>query len=298
MRASVGRGSGGGGLITKFALSPLRVSAEDRALSAGPVLYEFWFDGNGKITWDNGTFEQPAANAFSLVQVEDCPGATSVCIKDCYVHRLEEAEPEVHAKYRHNSGEIRRALVDPHQAAAVAVAFAGWIRKHAPQGFRWHVSGDIFSDQYAQFIAGVCLAAPGVPFWIYTRSFQYLQPILNIPNLVVNLSADADNYNAAKALHKAHGLRICYMTVDGALPDTDSLARDDLPAGSVIFPSHQLRGRDLPEPTDAPWWRGLSLEQRKMVCPPDFFGQSETMRCGPCKKCLVQPAFNARGEAA
>ena len=266
---------------TKFALSPLRVSAADRALSAGPVLYEFWFDGNGKITWDNGTFEKPTANAFSLVQVEDCPGATEVCKENCYVHRLEEAEPEVHAKYRHNSSEIRRALVDPHQAAAVAVAFAGWIKKNASHGFRWHVSGDIFSDRYAQFIAGVCDHAPEVPFWIYTRSFQYLEQILGIPNLVVNLSADADNYAEVLALHKAHGLRICYMTVDGALPD-------DLSAGSVIFPSHQLRGRDLPEPTDAPWWQGLTHDQKKMVCPPDFFGQSEKLRCGPCKKCLVK----------
>ena len=253
---------------TKFALNSLQVGA-----------YEFWLDGNGKITWDNGTFDEPAANAFSLVQVEDCPGATTVCKEDCYVHRLEEAEPEVHAKYRHNSREIRRVL-DARQTGKVVIAFAVWIKANAPHGFRWHVSGDIFSMAYADFIGLVCFYAPKVPFWIYTRSFQYLQPILNIPNLVVNLSADADNYAQARAAHEAYGLRICYMTVDGALSD-------DLPAGSVIFPSHQLRGRDLPKPTDAPWWQGLTHDQKKMVCPPDFFGQSEKLRCGPCKKCLV-----------
>lgn len=265
-------------MITKFALSSLRVGA-----------YEFWFDGNGKITWDNGTFEQPTANAFSLVQVEDCPGATTVCKEHCYVHRLEEAEPEVHAKYRHNSKEIRR-VIEARRIGLAANAFAIWAMENAHHGFRWHVSGDIFSLAYAEFIASVCVLAPVVPFWIYTRSFQYLEPILNIANLVVNLSADADNYAEAMAMHKAHGLRICYMTVDGALPE-------DLPAGSVIFPSHQLRGRDLPKPTDAPWWQGLAHDQKKMVCPPDFFGQSEALRCGPCKKCLVHSINDRNGGA-
>ena len=266
---------------TKFALTPLRVSAEDRALSAGPVLYEFWFDGNGKITWDNGTFEQPTANAFSLVQVDDCPGATTVCKENCYVNRLEEVEPLIHAAYRRNSREIRRVLnadqtVDP---INVASAFAEWAEKNAPHGFRWHVSGDIFSGKYAHFIHLVCVLAPTVPFWIYTRSFQYLQPILDIPNLVVNLSADTDNYAVVRALHEAHDLRICYMTVDGALPD-------DLPDGSVIF--FKLKHSDLhaENPRDSDWWQGLPLRYRKMLCPPDFFGQGEKLRCGPCKKCL------------
>ncbi len=257
---------------TKFALTPLRIGA-----------YEFWFDGNGKITVGNGTFEQPTANAFSLVQVDDCPGATTVCKENCYVNHLEKAQPLIHAAYHRNSREIRRAL-DARPTDEIAKAFARWIREHAPHGFRWHVSGDLFSMKYAYFVGLVCDNAPDVPFWIYTRSFRYLSPILGLPNLAVNLSADADNYATAYAVwrsQRSHGcsLRICYMTVDGALPD-------DLPAGSVIFPSHQLRGRDLPKPTDAPWWQGLTHDQKKMVCPPDFFGQSEKLRCGPCKKCL------------
>ncbi len=257
-------------MITKFALTPMRVNG-----------YEFWFDGNGKITGDNGSFEEPAANAFSLVQVEDCPGATAICREHCYVNRLEVAEPVIHAAYRRNSLEIRRAL-DVGRAGAwdeeIVVAFAEWIRENAPHGFRWHVSGDVFSGAYAQFIRRVCLYALPVPFWIYTRSFRYLRSLLYVANLTVNLSADADNHAEALRLHRKHGLRLCYMTVDGTLPD-------DLPAGSVIFPSHQLRGRDLPKPTDAPWWLGLTHDQKKMVCPPDFFGQSEMLRCGPCRRC-------------
>lgn len=264
-----------GAIKTRFAFSSLSIGC-----------HTFWFDGNGKITLDNGTFDNPAPNAFSLVQVADCPGATAICKKDCYVNRLEEAEPEVHAKYRHNSSEIRKMLDGGlGHRIDVAEVFASWIKVNARHGFRWHVSGDVFSGEYAAFIAHVCTRAPEVPFWLYTRTFNFLTPLVLVTfgsgNLVVNLSADADNYAEAMAVSKFYrGLRICYMTVDGYLPD-------DLPDGSVIFPSHQLRGRDLPKPTDAPWWQGLTLRQKKMVCPPDFFGQSERMRCGPCQKCLV-----------
>ena len=132
---------------------------------------------------------------------------------------------------------------------------------------------------YAYFIIRVCNQAPDVNFWIYTRSYAFAPMLSQVPNLTVNLSADAENINLAYDMHDKYGFRICYLTMDGSLPT--------LPKGSVIFPSHDLRGRDLSKPTDAPWWQSLSQDQRKMVCPPDFFGQSDKMRCGPCQKCLV-----------
>ncbi|OGN16219.1 MAG: hypothetical protein A3C81_02540 [Candidatus Yanofskybacteria bacterium RIFCSPHIGHO2_02_FULL_46_19] len=261
-------------MATKFALKPLFIVMPDG------VTKTFWFDGNGKITVGNGTFVQPVANSFSLVQVEDCPFATKLCGSVCYVHRLEKAEAEVHSKYRYNSVTIREVLRDHTYAGTVREMFASYIYAYARKGFRWHVSGDIFSLEYAEFIAAICKMTPGVMQWIYTRSFPYVEPLLNIENLAINLSADAENYAKALVLHERHGLRMCYMTVDGSLPP-------DLPAGSVIFPSHELRGRELPDPKQAPWWQTLAPQQKRMVCPPDFFGQSEHLRCGPCRKCLL-----------
>jgi hypothetical protein len=72
--------------------------------------------------------------------------------------------------------------------------------------------------------------------------------------------------------------RITYFSHDGTLPE--------LPDGSIIFPNYSVRGRDLDKPTTHPWWQSLSPRERKMVCPTDFFGQSEAHRCGPCDKCL------------
>lgn len=239
----------------------------------------FWFDGNGKITLDNGSFAAPRANAFSLLHIDDCPGATAICKASCYVHGLKARDPQAYECYRQNSVAIREALDEgPDHLEGLARGFANWINTNCPTGFRWHVSGDIFSEVYARFIATVSKRLHGL-CWIYTRSFDFVPLLGGSPQFVVNLSADADNYEAARRLHAQAGHRICYMTVDGVVPD-------DLPAGSVIFPSYELRGRDLPDPKQAPWWLSITHEQQKMVCPPDFFGQSESLRCGPCDKCL------------
>ncbi|MBI5140095.1 MAG: hypothetical protein HZA94_01445 [Candidatus Vogelbacteria bacterium] len=258
---------------TKFALQELKMKMPDgREIT-------LWFDGSGKVTRDNGTFDEPVANAFSLVQVVDCPFATPTCRSICYVHILEANEREVHDKYILNSRTIRVILSNSLYIMATANAFAKYVNENCRGGFRWHVSGDIFSWIYACFIRLICLETPNVRHWIYTRSYDYVAPLVGLPNLVVNLSADKDNLSRAIVTAYRFGLRICYLTVDGLVPD-------DLPAGSVIFPNHSLRGRELPRPTDAPWWQSITPEQRRMVCPADFFGQSPNIRCGPCRKCL------------
>ncbi len=201
------------------------------------------------------------------------------------MHGLKANAPETHAKYEHNSRTIREILADDDwQLIRWHGMVANWITRNARAGFRWHVSGDIFSFEYAQWIAWVIQDSPTVNHWIYTRSFAHVAPLLGLPNLSLNFSCDVDNIASARfqrAAIVASGRpapRLCYLTSDGNVPQ--------LPAGSVIFPDYALRGRGLERPTDAPWWQGLSTRERKMTCPVDFFGASEAIRCGPCKKCL------------
>ena len=246
---------------------------------------QFWFDGNSKITGENGTFDNPAANSFSLPHVQTCPFATETCLRTCYVHGLKKNSPNTYDGYIVNRKSLFRLLDSKYCTGDDSLYLLGvrnfseYIRNECPKGFRWHVSGDIVSPEHSQFIADVCRQTNDVPFWIYTRSFPFIEPVVGINNLVVNLSADQDNWRQAVEASKKHSLRICYLTVDGTVPD--------LPEGSVIFPDYSLRGRELENPTSAPWWQSLTGKQRGMVCPPDFFGQSEHLRCGPCKKCLV-----------
>src|SRR3989344_401625 len=158
---------------TKFALTKLDMIASDGSQLA------FYFDGNGKITRENSPFDKPVSNAFSLVQVQDCPFATSLCKSVCYVHKLEKAEEGIHAAYKHNSIVIRQILEREIWFRDSVFAFSDWIRQNCLRGFRWHVSGDIISEKHALFIKEVCSNAPSVPFWIYTRSFPNLQPFLD-----------------------------------------------------------------------------------------------------------------------
>ena len=260
-------------MATQFALDYKDVTMPD-----GKMLI-FWFDGNGKVTYGNGSFDKPVANSFSLVQVLDCPFATETCKSVCYVHGLEKREAEIHGKYYENRTTIREVLTNFEYQRFAVKAFVEYIKRNCTRGFRWHISGDIFSMEYASFIRAVCMASPDVRHIIYTRSFAYINPLIGLPNLIVNLSADKNNYKEALAFHHRSGFRICYLTVEGEVPP-------NLPDGSVLFPAYELRGRDLPKPTESPWWQSLDLRQRKMVCPPDFFGQSESYRCGPCQKCL------------
>jgi hypothetical protein len=194
------------------------------------------------------------------------------------VHGLEKNAPDTHALYRWNSAKIRSILADGVRADLWSSALAKWIRTKAKGGFRWHVSGDVFSAEYARWISEVARKSPKVRHWIYTRSFDFVGD-LDAPNLAVNLSADRDNWEAARecALDWP-GTRICFMaTADGWVPP------DLLAYGDVIFPDYELR--DGTEVGRA-WFTALPPEQKQMTCPVDRCGKSEERRCGPCPRCL------------
>ena len=157
-------------MATNFVLKPVEIRMSDGRF------FNFWFDGNSKVTVGNGSFDEPVANSFSLVQVQDCPFATPICASICYVHKLEEAEAAVHQKYHQNSANIREVLKNPGYTIETENVFAEIIKHNCRQGFRWHVSGDVFSQEYAYFIRNVCLKFQPIFSWIYTRSFPFITP--------------------------------------------------------------------------------------------------------------------------
>ncbi len=236
-----------------------------------------WIDGNGKITAGNGTLDNPRPNAFSLLEIADCPGSTTTCRELCYVHGLAKYAPATHTLYGHNSKEIRRILaLEFGSRWQWILAMAEFIASYCQGGFRWHVSGDVFSREYAAFIARVVMESPYVGHWIYTRSFgETIEPLLGLPNLVVNISADKDNWIAATDYANKHSLRLCYLTTNGELP----LLRD----GDVIFPDYKLRGGTE---SGKAWFERLPPQYKSFVCPVDFHGKAENRRCGPCSRCL------------
>lgn len=244
-----------------------------------------FLDGNSKITGANGTYAEPAPNALSLPAASvsgaaHCPGSTAVCRASCYVRGLAANVPELYARYAENADALTHVLAHAGRSTEAAARLASWIVVHARHGFRWHVSGDVRDLEHARWIVKVALLSPGVPHWIYTRTLEAVRTLCIAPNLAVNVSADQENYGEAFNVARENGARLCYTA-------TAEAPRVQLEDGSVIFPDYALRGRALAEPTSAPWWQSLPQRERAMVCPADFFGQSESARCGPCRKCLV-----------
>lgn len=266
----------------------------------GPGGRHLWLDGNDKITAGNGAYGAPKPNAFSLPAqaVEDrdgrgglhCPGSTPICRASCYVDGLAKHAAATYEMYKHNAETIRQIVGSPDEGDW-AIAFARWITEHAAGGFRWHVSGDLYSPEYARFVATVVQFSPTVRHWIYTRSFWLTAVFVGLENLTINYSVDRDNYREALAYVEAHKsigapVRLCYLvTEDGEVPN-------DLPEGSVLFPDYSLRGARGKTPAEqrasSEWYQGLPGSYRRMVCPVDFHGKSEELRCGPCRRCLDQ----------
>jgi hypothetical protein len=237
-----------------------------------------YVDGNSKITMGNGTYLNPLPNAISLPHISTCPGATKSCLSTCYVFGLRERAPEVYAKYAENERILHKILMNDRLSESSAEMFAAWISDKCASGFRWHVSGDVMSQQHAKWITNVCDLSPTVIHWMYTRSIDLVPILIKSKNLSVNISADIDNLAEAQEMAMLFGCRLCYLTQDGSIPSC--LSKDD-----IIFPDYPLRGRD-PNPIDHVWYKQLPIEKKRLVCPADFFGQSEQHRCGPCFRCM------------
>ncbi len=224
-------------MTTKF------ISAEIPLQFGGVSL---WIDGNSKITWDNGTYAKPSPNAFSIPHIATCPGSTARCRESCYIHGLKKAAPEIYRLYELNELALHYIFFTEGRMDIAAHTLAKWISANAKGGFRWHVSGDVTSIRHAEWIAAVCGKASEVPFWIYTRTLEAVETLVQAKNLAVNVSADRDNYRLAAHSAEVNGARLCYLVSE---PEE---VIPNLPLGSVIFPDYPLRGRMLIEPTDAP----------------------------------------------
>ena len=247
-----------------------------------------YVDGNSKITVGNGTYDAPKPNAFSLPHISTCPGATKECMSACYIYGLQNNAPEVYKMYARNEQAMHRILMAgawSKLAKKASDVLSEFIKSECTDGFRWHVSGDVMNDRYADWIMTTAGESEPVRNWLYTRSLGLIERMTEkscrANNLIINVSADAENYAEARSIADEFNLRLCYLTRDGNVPD-------DMQKGDVIFPDYSLRGRELDDPTEHTFWKSLSSDYKKMVCPADFFGQSEQHRCGPCKKCLVQ----------
>lgn len=158
-------------------------------------------------------------NAFSLPsgKAYSCPGATSVCDGVCYAGKLEKQYPAFRDLALHNWELLTNATYNGMCILLwdMIQEFSQECAKHnISKVFRWHADGDIFSEAYAQAIAETCRSFPDVQFWIYTRSFEYVEWIESVRNLSVYLSVDVENEERALATkEKFPSVRLAYLSV-------------------------------------------------------------------------------------
>lgn len=150
--------------------------------------------GNGKLGKNIG--------AWSIPNVVTCPGRTKLCEKLCYVSRYINM---YHLDYYPNY----YATLMPGFVERMA-AEAQWFRI-----VRLHVSGDIYSADYARKLRDIAKLCPQTVFYTYTRSWRRpeirkaLAELAALPNFVLIYSADKES-------GIPNTKRVAYMSLDDA----------------------------------------------------------------------------------
>ena len=194
-------------------------------------------------------------NSFGLMRVETCPGRTSgkggcCCKKNikskidvCYVDKLLRVRPGIKKVLEHNTKILKKATPCG-KKELLKQMFASFLSKEYKHGsgninFRMHWSGDVFSKDYAMALAQAMVAFPDINFWMYSRSFKLIWPLLLVKNLSLYVSCDDCNYQAAAEFMKENKkgnlcrLNLAYM---GESPRTKAMIPCPVDSGVLDYP--------------------------------------------------------------
>lgn len=184
----------------------------------------------------------PNSLGLSAGKAGSCPGETPFC-KGCYAARTEKVFTSAGRLVAHNLETLQstdmQGMVDL-LADAVERFLAKAVKHGADPVFRIHWDGDLFSLDYARAWARVIRRFRGVQFWLYTRSFDMVEPFQGIGNVAVYLSVDEHNIKQAAATYLLNNwvhLAFCADTWEG----TEELAE--------AFPVMVRKGPRCPELT-------------------------------------------------
>lgn len=229
-----------------------------------------------------GTGNTKTGAAFSLSNIDTCPGATALCKSLCYVGYGNMAYPK-NRQIRDN-----RTLWVMRNMPQFAALMVQEISRLGLKTLRIHDSGDFFSPTYVRTWIDIASQCPDVKFWFYTRSYTVapiateLRRLASLPNVAGWLSVDHENIALAnmEVLNTAwRGMAIMQLPEDNAMI-TDVRAR--LPKSRIIiFPTHVPGGNIK---------KGLVIESKSRVCPAitkSLHGYTaENPACIKCKMCL------------
>lgn len=207
--------------------------------------------GNSKLGKQIWTFSIPAGST--------CPGKTDACSKECYA-----------AKGFFLMKNVKKALVDNVKNAESGV-FVDWavtqLTYFKVKVCRVHVSGDLYSKEYADNWLAIFKALPKCRFFIYTRSWRIddIRPVIEqmakLKNVRLWYSTDKETGKPSKLPKNA---RIAYMQT----------TEDDVPSYKphVVFRVDRLRDKVV------------KYVNNGLVCPVEN-GITENITCVKCGHC-------------
>lgn len=125
---------------------------------------------------------------ISLAPVASCPKGAP-CAKDCYAMQAYRQYPRTRRAWEEN---FELAKADPKEFFRQV---SEWLarKKKAPEFFRIHVAGDIFSDEYMVELCLFVASWPGIKFLAFTKQHKraiVFKSACRVPeNMTVVLSA-------------------------------------------------------------------------------------------------------------
>jgi hypothetical protein len=198
---------------------------------------------------------------FSLPAALTCPGATPVCLDQCYARKYRYKFSSVQARLLANWAATREPFFAEEMIAEVHDRQARVVRIHS--------SGDLYSVTYIRRWGRIIRNCPSVVFYTYTRSWRlpglreaielHLVPL---DNLRLWYSADRDT---GMPEDLPPGVRVAWLQDDD---------QDPVPASAdLVFRVHRLRRRPA---------RRIGLT---LVCPTENGVMGHRTDCGTCGLC-------------
>lgn len=129
--------------------------------------------------------------------------------KTCYVEKITQIYKNVGVVLLKNTNELK----DKTQEEMIIILremVQAFVKKSPPDKlyFRLHWAGDFMNDSYVKAWSSVMKEFPNVRFWAYTRSFtkstDFIAPLLECPNLSLYLSCDPVNVEEAKKVFELY----------------------------------------------------------------------------------------------
>jgi hypothetical protein len=209
------------------------------------------------LTLGNGKLGQ-AIHSWSLPAKVTCPGSTSLCRRHCYAAQNRYRYPAVIERLRWN--------FEQSQKKDFVLRMVKEIRRKGCIIIRIHVSGDFYSQEYAQRWLAIMQQCSRPRYFFYTRSFA----VAGIGEVIVEMA----------------NLKCCrvWYSIDRELPAPDVLPErvklaylqtevGEVPSSTnLIFRIRPMRKTHIP---------------LLLVCPSERpEGREKEVTCGHCRKCF------------